>query len=70
MNTNWLTHPFCQIPEVIMKYTLVLLAALACSNVNAARYKSQIQGAYAADTTISQAPPRSTHALIEPDGSL
>jgi len=53
-----------------MKFPLVLLAVILSSHANAGPKTPELEGVYAADSTISHAPPRSTHALIEPDGDL
>ena len=53
-----------------MKFSLVILAALVSSHANAGPKTAEAEGVYAADTSISHAPPRSTHALIEPNGNL
>ena len=53
-----------------MRFSLVLLTALLSSQANAGPKTFEPEGVYAADSTISQAPPRSTHALIEPDGDI
>ena len=53
-----------------MKFPLVLLAAILSSHANANPKKFEAEGVYTANSTVSQAPPRSTHALIEPDGDF
>lgn len=53
-----------------MKLSLVLLAALVSSHLNAAPNKFEAEGVYTADSSISMAPPRSTHALIESGGDI
>jgi hypothetical protein len=53
-----------------MKFPLVLLAAILSSHANADPKKFEAEGVYTANSTVSQAPPRSTHALIEPDGDF
>ena len=53
-----------------MKFSLMLVAAIVTSHASAAPKKFEAEGVYAADSTISMAPPRSTHALIEPDGGI
>lgn len=53
-----------------MNLSLVLLAVMASSNVNANSHKLEAEGVYTANSTVSHAPPRSTHVLIEPDGDI
>lgn len=54
-----------------MKFSPLLLAATLFGHVNAATTTFDAEkGVYAADSSVSMAPPRSTHALIEADGSL
>ena len=53
-----------------MRFSLVLLTALLSGQANAGPKTFESEGVYAANSTISQAPPRSTHALIEPDGDI
>jgi len=53
-----------------MKFSLVLLTAIVSSHVNANPHKLEAEGVYTANSTVSHAPPRSTHALIESDGDL
>lgn len=54
----------------LMKFSLVLLAALVSSHASAAPNKLEAEGVYAADSTGFRSPPRSTQTLIEPDGDI
>lgn len=54
-----------------MKFTPLVLAIIACSCFNASAQTFDAEkGVYAADSSTGNAAPRSTHALIESDGSL
>ena len=61
-----------------MKFLLVLVAVIVSSHANAGASnhantgtkKFEPEGVYTANSSISRAPPRSTHALIEPNGNL
>ena len=53
-----------------MKFPLVLLAVILSSHANASPKKFETEGVYTADSSVGQAPPRSTHALIESDGDI
>jgi len=53
-----------------MKFSLMLLAAMVSSSASANPHKPEAEGVYRANSTVSHAPPHSTHALIEPDGDF